>query len=72
MGSAEMSGNGNKGTETAPEAQPRVALARVGAVVGDIFGSNRAGGRGTAGTGVNECGSEPCNGENRSVINIMI
>ena len=55
-----------------PEAWPRVALARVGAVVGDIFGSNRAGGRGTAGTGVNEHGSEPCNSENGSVINIMI
>ena len=67
-----MSGNSNKGMETAPEAQLRVALARVGAVVGDIFGSNRAGGRGMAGTGVNEHGSEPCNSENGSVINIMI
>ena len=67
-----MSGNGNKGMETVPEAWPRVALARVGAVVGDIFGSNRAGGRGMAGTGVNEHGSEPCNGDNRLVINIMI
>ena len=35
-----MSGNGNKGMETAPEAQLRVALARVGAVVGDIFGND--------------------------------
>ena len=64
-----MSGNGNKGMEMVLEVQLRVALARVGAVVGDIFGSNRAGGRGTAGTGVNECGSEPCNSENGSVIN---
>ena len=67
-----MSGNGNKGMEMAPEVRLRVALVRVGAVVGDIFGSNRAGGRGMAGTGVNECGSEPCNGENGLVINIMI
>ena len=36
-----MSGNGNKGMEMACEAQPRVVLARVGAVVGDIFGNNR-------------------------------
>ena len=67
-----MSGNSNKGMETAPEAWPRVALMRVGAVVGDIFGSNRAGGRGMAGTGVNKHGSEPCNGENGSVINIIV
>ena len=67
-----MSGNSNKGMETELEAQPRVALARVGVVVGDIFGSNRSGGRGTAGTGVNEHVLEPCNGENGSVINIMI
>ena len=40
MGSAEMSGNGNKGMEMAHEAQLRVALVRVGAVVGDIFGNN--------------------------------
>jgi hypothetical protein len=40
MGSVEMSGNGNKGTETAPEVQLRVVLARVGAVVGDIFGND--------------------------------
>ena len=55
-----------------PEVWLRVALVRVGAVVGDIFGSNRAGGRGMAGTGVNECGLEPCNGENGSVINIIV
>ena len=67
-----MLGNGNKGVEMVLEAWLRVVLARVGAVVGDIFGSNRAGGRGMAGTGVNEHGSEPCNGENGSVINIMI
>ena len=67
-----MSGNGNKGMEMATEAWLRVALARVGAVVGDIFGSNRAGGRGMAGTGVNEHGLEPCNSENGLVINIMI
>ena len=36
----EMSGNGNKGMETAHEVQPRVALARVRMVVGDIFGND--------------------------------
>ena len=35
-----MLGNGNKGMETACEAWPRVALARVRAVVGDIFGND--------------------------------
>ena len=35
-----MSGNGNKGMETVPEAWLRVALARVGVVVGGIFGND--------------------------------
>ena len=40
MGSVEMLGNGNKGMEMACEAWLRVALVRVGAVVGDIFGND--------------------------------
>ena len=40
MGSVEMSGNGNKGMEMAREVWLRVALARVRAVVGDIFGND--------------------------------
>ena len=35
-----MSGNGNKGMEMVHKAWPRVALARVGVVVGDIFGND--------------------------------
>ena len=36
----EMLGNGNKGMETVHEAWPRVALARVRAMVGGIFGND--------------------------------
>ena len=61
-----MSGNGNKGMETVRKAWPRVALVRVGVVVGDIFGND--GGK-RQGYGRS---TEPCNGENRLVINIMI